>query len=150
MSSVLEDNFYSLTKNKMVVIILTLIAVSFFWGFLCYLGYLCWEYNSDNQCEDEIIELKKELTRWKKQHTQAITEIHLLRTQILNCQTVVRTRAEQDKEQITELYKSWKTNKQIAEELHTSISTIQRATRKRWLSEQYWKGRRWRKKNVGM
>ena len=55
------------------------------------------------------------------------------------------TRIDLMREHVTNLYISWKSNREIAEELGINISTVQRATYRRWLRQKFWQHRSWRK-----
>ena len=55
------------------------------------------------------------------------------------------TRIDLLREQITDLYISWLSNKAIADKIGMDVSTVQRATYRRWLRQKFWQHRSWRK-----
>ena len=55
------------------------------------------------------------------------------------------TRIDLLREQITDLYISWLSNKAIADKIGMDISTVQRATYRRWLRQKFWQHRSWRR-----
>lgn len=139
-------------------IILALIITLVIFAILFYVWYIIWWYNSDNQCEDEIINLKKEISWWKRQNTYILNENSDLKYRILNLNSdIEKANKERDeyeellqkytdrywpykwtieetyKAQIIQLYKEWKTYKEIASAIGCWKSTIQRAVAKRWL-----------------
>ena len=55
------------------------------------------------------------------------------------------TRIDLLREQITDLYISWLSNKAIADKIGMDVSTVQRATYRRWLRQKFWQHRSWRR-----
>ena len=133
--------------TRVIVIILLL------WVY--YIGYLMWWVYSDNQCEDEIAELKDQIdwrqdqaraiaddrTQMKRKFNDKISELNkemnwykeLLEKYDERFGPYKQSIAEMYKQQIIEWYKEWKSCKKIAEEIGCWTSTVQRAVKKRWL-----------------
>lgn len=141
---------------KILIIICIAIIVILFLGLVYFAWYLLGWYNSDNECEDEIAGLKKELIWWKKQCTKAVNELGKTQgdfivleqnyeRKIEECNGYVSLLEKYDnrywpfkerieeayKEQIITLYtKEGKTLKEIAESIGCCYSTVQRAVKK--------------------
>lgn len=143
--------------NIILIILWALLFISFLlWVY--FFWYLMWGVRSDNLCEDEIIQLHEEIKRWKsqvkaisidrdkikKQLNQAEAElevvekenewyVELLEKYDERYWPYKATIEETYKARIIELYKEWKTLKEIAEAIGCWKSTVQRAVAKRGL-----------------
>jgi len=127
-----------------VIAIITSLVIA---TLIYFVGYLVGWYYSDRRSEDEIIKLRKEVSRWKSQVKMVINEMDKLKAKETECKWLVellnkyqdrywpykRTIEETYKEQIITSYKKWKLIREIAEEIWCWKSTIQRAIKKRWL-----------------
>lgn len=136
------------------IIAVAIIVILFIW-ITFFVWYLKGGFDSDNQCEDEIIELKKEI-RWWKNQVKAIWEDRDKMKKELNEKIIEKEKAEAElfikqvkaeslerrnklgiaeahKKMIIQLYKEWHSQKKIAWIIGCGRSTIQRAVQKRWL-----------------
>lgn len=116
-----------------LIILWVLIFISFLLG-IYYLWFILWWVRSDNICEDEIVELKEEIKRWKNQ-CKAITNDRdkikrLLDEMISKSKNTIAEKYEDD---IKYRFNEWLSDVQIAKKIWCWKSTIQRAVKKFWL-----------------
>lgn len=123
-----------------------------------YIWFMCWGVRADNIYEDEFIEKDKEIKWLKTQITKLLNSknetennfkileksyekvmnenewlVMLIEKYQDRFWPYKLTIAEMYKDTIIELFKEWKSNYQIAQEIGCSRSTILRAVNKRWL-----------------
>lgn len=107
------------------------VVIFIWWVMLYYVWYLAGWFNSDNECEDEITELKKEIKWWERQCKMLSEENNRLKQQLIWSKK--KTIAERNEEDIRTLWNEWLSDKEIAEIIGCGKSTIQRAIKKFWL-----------------
>lgn len=143
--------------NILITIVIAIIVIVFLL-FIYYLWFMLWGLRSDNLCEDEIIELHEEIKWWKHQVREIWKDRDNMKKQLSQVQAELEvleienrwyiellekyderywpykaTIEETYKARIIELYKEWKTLKEIAEAIGCWKSTVQRAVAKRGL-----------------
>lgn len=130
------------------IIIVSIILVVLF---ILACGYILWKIKSDSKSDKEIIWLEEEITKILKSKSEVEKNFKILEQnyeKVLNDNEWLvmliekyqdrfwpykLTIAEMYKDTIIELFKEWKSNYQIAQEIGCSRSTILRAVNKRWL-----------------
>ena len=116
---------------------------------VCLFGFFMWEIHWEREYEKIV----NEKLWWQEQCNLTLKDRARLKLENDWYKKILESRkkgdylwiAEMYEETITEMYKEWKRNSEIAKLIGCSTSTIQRATYKRWLRDKYWKGRKWRR-----